>query len=122
MYQNKSILMVFLFLFVNKIYYTSQVLQIMWLSTILITITLKAVISNNIEHESSIQNALKIQHNNTYQNQINLQMLFGDIIANSMRQFLPFSNDNYNCTRDGLLFMEGLNNQSIWSIQSELHF
>lgn len=47
------------------------------------------------------------------------QMLFGDIMANSMNKFVPFSNVNENCTRDGQNFMESLNNQTLWAVQSK---
>lgn len=115
----------------------------MWLKYVYIWITLTAiaVISNiNVSH-AQIQNTNKsqISHlenekvrkehdiSNTENitqiinngNKINTETLFGDVIANSMKNFLPFSNVNENCTRDGQLFVNGLNNQALWAVKSK---
>ncbi|KAL4091363.1 hypothetical protein QTP88_026065 [Uroleucon formosanum] len=111
----------------------------MWFEYIWITLTAIAVISNKSISHAQSQNTseyiIKNLRNDYVQkehgtpntenltqiindgNKINTQTLFGDIIANSMNKFLPFSNVNKNCTRDGQLFMNDLNNQTLWAVK-----
>jgi len=113
----------------------------MWFEYIWIALTAIAAISNkSVSHAQSQNNSeSKIQNlRNDYvqkeygtpntenltrsmndESKINTQTLFGDIIANSMNNFLPFSNVNENCTRDGQQFMNGLNNQTSWAVKSK---
>lgn len=113
----------------------------MWFEYIWITLTAIAVISNKSISHAQSQNTseyiIKNLRNDYVQkehgtpntenltqiindgNKINTQTLFGDIIANSMNKFLPFSNVNKNCTRDGQLFMNDLNNQTLWAVKSK---
>jgi len=113
----------------------------MWFEYIWLALTAIAVISNKSVSHAQSQNTSesKIQklRNDYVQkeygtpntenptqsindgNKINTQTLFGDIIANSMKKFLPFSNVNENCTRDGQQFMNGLNNQTLWAVKSK---
>lgn len=111
----------------------------MWFEYIWIALTAITIISNkSVSHaqsqntsESKIKNLrndyVQKEHGtpNTEnltrvindENKINTQTLFGDIIANSMNNFLPFSNVNENCTRDGQQFMNALNNQTLWAVK-----
>ncbi|KAL5233121.1 hypothetical protein ACI65C_000531 [Semiaphis heraclei] len=111
----------------------------MWFEYIWITLTAIAVISNNSVSNAQSQNTNesyitnhsndKIQklHDTPYTenitqiinngNKINTQTLFGDIIAKSMNNFLPFSDVNENCTRDGQQYMNSLNNQTLWAVK-----
>ncbi|KAE9539481.1 hypothetical protein AGLY_004733 [Aphis glycines] len=112
----------------------------MWFEYIWTTLTAVAVItSNSVSHaqsqntsESKITRHLgnDIVHNehdilNTRNitqiidngNKINTQTLFGDIIANSMKNFIPFSNVNEKCTKDGQHFVNDLNNQTLWAVK-----
>lgn len=113
----------------------------MWFEYIWITLTAIAVISNNSVSNAQSQNTNesyitnhsndKIQklHDTPYTenitqiinngNKINTQTLFGDIIAKSMNNFLPFSDVNENCTRDGQQYMNSLNNQTLWAVKSK---
>lgn len=113
----------------------------MWFEYIWITLTAIAVISNkSISHaqgHNTSESIIKNLRNDYVQKEhgtlntenltqiindghkINTQTLFGDIIANSMNKFLPFSNVNENCTRDGELFMNDLNNQTLWAVKSK---
>jgi len=113
----------------------------MWFEYIWIALTAITIISNkSVSHaqsqntsESKIKNLrndyVQKEHGtpNTEnltrvindENKINTQTLFGDIIANSMNNFLPFSNVNENCTRDGQQFMNALNNQTLWAVKSK---
>lgn len=67
-------------------------------------------------NKQNTKNSTNVLNNN---NVFNSQVLLGDIIANTMKRFLPFSNVNKNCTRDGRQYMIGLNNQIIWAVQSK---
>ncbi|XP_060875360.1 nose resistant to fluoxetine protein 6-like [Metopolophium dirhodum] len=111
----------------------------MWFEYIWIALTAITVISNkSVSHAQSQNTSESIIKNtrNDYvqkehdtpntedltrvvndRNKINTQTLFGDIIANSMNNFLPFSNVNENCTRDGQQFMNALNNQTLWAVK-----
>lgn len=51
--------------------------------------------------------------------QINSHRLFGDIIADTMKVFVPFSSNNEKCNSDGRRFIEELINQTIWAVQSK---
>ncbi|XP_022165577.1 nose resistant to fluoxetine protein 6-like isoform X2 [Myzus persicae] len=114
----------------------------MWFEYIWIALTAIAVISNNSVSHAQSQNTSESQITNLRNdevqkvqklhdisntkhitqiinngNKINTETLFGDIIANSMNNFLPFSNVNANCTRDGQQYMNGLNNQTLWAVK-----
>lgn len=116
----------------------------MWLEKIWITIATIVAISINNALQAQFQNSsepesehLKVEtikkkqevinhtDNNTqlninYGGKTNLRnVLFGDIIANSMKQILPYSLVNMNCTRDGQQFFMGLNNHTKWAVQSK---
>jgi len=114
----------------------------MWFEYVWIALTAIAVISNNSVSHAQSQNTSEstVIHLNNEQvkkeyvltpntekisrvinngNKINTQTLFGDIIANSMKNFLPFSNVNENCTRDGQQFKNALNNQTLWAVKSK---
>lgn len=45
--------------------------------------------------------------------------LFGDIFADCMKYFVPYSNINTNCLRDVQIFEKELHNQSIWAVKSK---
>ncbi|VVC33309.1 Nose resistant-to-fluoxetine protein, N-terminal,Acyltransferase 3 [Cinara cedri] len=49
--------------------------------------------------------------------QCNSKLLYGDIIANSMNNFFPFSNINQNCTKDGQQYMTDLKNRKLWAVK-----
>ncbi|XP_025406644.1 nose resistant to fluoxetine protein 6-like isoform X2 [Sipha flava] len=63
----------------------------------------------------NMENNLQLKNDNI--TMYSHRMLFGNIMANSMNDFVPFSNVNKNCTRDGLQFMRSLNNQTQWAIK-----
>jgi len=78
-------------------------------------------LGNDIVHnEHDILNTRNITQIIDNGNKTNTQTLFGDIIANSMKNFIPFSNVNENCTKDGQHFVNDLNNQTPWAVKSEL--
>jgi len=115
----------------------------MWLEYIWITLTAIVVITNNSVSHAQSHNAseskitrhlgnyvVQKDHDDTLntknitpiidnENTINTQTLFGDIIANSMKNFLPFSNANDNCTKDGQHYVNDLNNQTLWAVKSK---
>lgn len=107
----------------------------MWLENIWKTIATIVVIFINNASQSQFQNSSETinkkqeftnqTENNTqlninYGTKINSQnILFGDIMANSMKHILPYSLVNINCTRDGQQFLIGLNNQTTWAVQSK---
>ncbi|XP_025190645.1 nose resistant to fluoxetine protein 6-like [Melanaphis sacchari] len=111
----------------------------MWFECIWIALIAIAIITNNSVSHAQSQNTseFNITHpeNDKVQreyktlntknitkvidngNKINTQTIFGDIIANSMKNFLPFSNVNENCTKDGQHFVNNLNNQTLWAVK-----
>lgn len=96
--------------------------QIMWLKYIWITIAVVTAISNNVlsqHRDKNEHDTRKIEKVINNSRKINSQMVFGDIIADSIRDVELFSNVNKNCSRDGQQFMTSLNNQSRWAIQSK---
>jgi len=97
----------------------------MWIINTWITLIAILAISNsivcqtksqNISENNIVQNNSKVINNN---NNNNSQMLIGDVISNIMKDFLPLSDVNKHCARDGQTFMEGLNNQTLWAIRSK---
>jgi len=76
-------------------------------------------------HKSQIvqkdQNFTQKTEYTTSQNnsQISSREFFGDIFADCMKDFVPFSNTNTNCTKDGKVFIEEFHNQSIWAVKSK---
>ncbi|XP_026804539.1 nose resistant to fluoxetine protein 6-like [Rhopalosiphum maidis] len=113
----------------------------MWLEYIWIALTATVVITNKSVSHAQSHNASESKttrhlgndvvqklHDDTLntknitpiidnENKINTKTLFGDIIANSMNNFLPFSNANENCTKDGRHFVNDLNNQTLWAVK-----
>jgi len=67
------------------------------------------------EYKNVQNNSIIINENDKY----NSQKLIGDIISNIMKDFLPLSHVNKHCVRDGQKFMDGLNNQTLWAVQSK---
>lgn len=47
------------------------------------------------------------------------QIWFEIDLANSMKNFVPFSIARKNCVRDGLRYKSALNNHEPWAVQSE---
>lgn len=108
----------------------------MWSENLWILLAI-AAITNQILAQDQSENTDKYQENKSIENKwpynlenitkflINAsnmnssQILFEDMLANSMRNFIPFSYVNKNCIRDGLQYIAGLNNQSRWAIQSK---
>lgn len=98
----------------------------MWLKNTWITIMAILVISSNIacqnESQSIIEN--KIVQNNSIvvnkNNKNNSRKLIGDIISNIMKDFVPHSDIDKHCTKDGQTFIDDLNNQTLWAVRSEL--
>jgi len=97
----------------------------MWLKNTWITLIAILAISNRIVYPTKSQN---ISENNIIKNNSivinndnhnNFQMLIGDVISNIMKDFIPLSDTNKYCARDGQIFIESLNNQMIWAIRSK---
>lgn len=74
-------------------------------------------VDKKINVTQNTENNLQLENDNI--TMYSHQMLFGDIMANAMNDFVPFSNVNKNCTRDGLQFMRSVYNQTEWAIKSE---
>lgn len=103
-----------------------------WISLVVI-----AVISSQRSAQAQLQNTTKNQGNETVQgiqtfktenitklfdiSSNSPKIIFEFILANSMKNFIPYSHVNKNCVRDGLHYITGLNNQTRWAVQSELN-
>lgn len=117
----------------------------MWLRNVWLILTITAIISINSNSqvqsksisESKIKDQIerKIEIGSRVRNMENItsttlkalkydgieidSLWFGDIMANSVRNFLPFSYVNKKCTSDGKLFADNLKNQTQWAVQSK---
>lgn len=105
----------------------------MWSEHLWISFSLIAVIVNRSSTQVQLENTDEYQENDPVQNDLgnmsiyldygsvmnSSNILFEDMLANSMKNFLPFSYENENCTRDGLQYVTGLQDQSGWAIRSK---
>lgn len=106
----------------------------MWSENIRISLTIIVVITIQSSAEGQLGNSNEYQENDTIQNSVgnileflsnasniinSPQISFENMLANNMKNFIPYSNENENCKQDGLRYMTGLQDQSSWAIQSK---
>jgi len=72
------------------------------------------------KEKNATQNAEYITNFSYNSSILNSHIFFGDILANSLKDFVPFSDVNKKCTKDGQHFVKEFNNQTIWAVQSKL--
>lgn len=101
-----------------------------WITVIVINILLSSRVCQT-QFQNISELITKNKEKNTTQNtyithfsyngsKLNSHIFFGDILANSLKDFVPFSNVNKKCTKDGQYFVKEFNNQTIWAVQSKL--
>jgi len=75
---------------------------------------------NNVQnHDINTIHSEGFRIQNRTISKLNSYLYFGDIMANALKDFVPFSYVNEKCTRDGQLFVMEFNNQSQWAVKCE---
>lgn len=89
--------------------------------TVIISVISSTGVSQSLTQNNSKSEVKKeeIQKYETQNIKLDSNIFFGDIFANSMRDFIPFSDGNANCTRDGRYFITEFNNQNTWAVKSK---